>query len=170
VSFVAAKDMVFANGMFKPTGVGTHNQAGMCVQAAPAPPPPPKPPGWSAIPLPSPAQLAWSRHEITAIGHFLPLCGHGDMQKPDGAGWESVRPCMQLDTHHTRLCFSITHTAASVDSLSSSSSSCARISTTSPLVLLIAPLGHHQHHYCLSSLLAHCVYRRGCRPTVATRF
>lgn len=81
------EDMSFSGGLFRPASA-EHNQAGVCVQAAPPPPPPPKPPGWAAIPLPSAAQLAWSRHEITAIGHFLPLCGVGDMQ--NASSWHSA--------------------------------------------------------------------------------
>jgi alpha-L-fucosidase len=75
-----------AGGVFKPSSAA-HNKAGVCIAAVPPPPPPHRPPGWSNIPLPTPAQLAWSRHEITAIGHFLPLCGHGDMQ--NNASWTS---------------------------------------------------------------------------------
>ena len=80
------EDMTFSGGIFKPVSA-THNHADVCVRASQPPPPPPKPPGWAAIPLPSPAQLAWSRHEITAIGHFLPLCGAGDMQ--NASSWQS---------------------------------------------------------------------------------
>ena len=80
------EDLEFSAGKFKPSDTA-HNQAGVCVAAAPPPPPPPEPPGWSKIPIPSPAQLAWSQHEITAIGHFLPLCGRGDMQ--NASSWTS---------------------------------------------------------------------------------
>lgn len=73
-----------ASGLLKPSSAA-HNRADVCIQAAP---PPPKPPGWLTIPLPSPAQLAWSRHEITALGCFLPLCGRGNTQKPEGSGYE----------------------------------------------------------------------------------
>ena len=80
------EDMTFEGGHFRPSSA-EHNTADVCVQATPPPPAPPKPPGWAAIPLPSRAQLAWSRHEVTAIGHYLPLCGHGDMQ--NASAWQS---------------------------------------------------------------------------------
>eukprot|EP01045_Picozoa_sp_COSAG04_P013471 COSAG04_NODE_957_length_9173_cov_27.835133_2_plen_454_part_00 len=80
------EDLEMDGGRFKPSDAA-HNQAGVCVAVSPPPPPPHKPPGWSEIPIPTPAQLAWSRHEITAIGHFLPLCGHGDMQ--NASSWAS---------------------------------------------------------------------------------
>lgn len=90
------EDMTFVAGLFRPSSA-PHNHADVCVQAAAPPPPPPKPPGWAAIPLPSKAQLEWSRHEITAIGHYLPLCGRGDMQ--NASSWQS-RGCSPMFSQH----------------------------------------------------------------------
>jgi hypothetical protein len=39
------------------------------------------------LPLPTPAVLKWTQQELTAIGHFLPMCGRGDPQ--NASDWKA---------------------------------------------------------------------------------